>query len=123
MRISTRVKAKPTRKQAYRRLPLGKSKAADPYNEVATVVFGGPADAPANHSYTALAYQFTVLGSLQNLAENERIARLEVFDMQPSPAGLLALEEAITLTFYRRVDCAEIAAAFMVSWATSLATR
>lgn len=49
----------------------------------------------------------TVLGSLQNLADNERIARLEVYDALPSPAGLLALDEAITFTFNRRVDCAE----------------
>ena len=63
----------------------------------------------------------TVLGSLQNLAESERIARLEVFDVLPSPAGRLALDEAITFTFNRRVDCAEAESA--LTWQPAISGR
>ena len=62
-----------------------------------------------------------LFGSLQNLAENERIARLEVYDVQPSPAGLLALDEAITFTFNRRVDCAEAESA--LTWQPAIRGR
>ena len=61
------------------------------------------------------------LGSLQNLAETERAARLEVYDVQPSPAGLLALDEAITFAFNRRVDCAQAEAAF--AWQPAISGR
>ena len=61
------------------------------------------------------------LGSLQNLAESERVAHLEVLDAQPSPAGLLALDEAITFTFNRRVDCVEAEAAF--TWQPAIRGR
>ena len=50
-------------------------------------------------------------GSLQNLAQGVRESLLQVFDVQPSPAGRLALDEAVTFTFNRRVDCAEAEAA------------
>lgn len=63
----------------------------------------------------------SVLGSLQNLAESEQIARLEVYNALPSPAGLLALEEAITFTFNRRVDCAEAESAF--TWQPAIRGR
>lgn len=52
-------------------------------------------------------------GAQPHLADNERIARLEVFDVQPSPAGRLALDEPITFTFNRRVDCAEAQSALI----------
>ena len=61
------------------------------------------------------------LRSLQNLAESERVARLEVLDAQPSPAGLLALDEAITFTFNRRVDCVEAESAF--TWQPAIRGR
>ena len=50
-------------------------------------------------------------GSLQYLAQSERVESLEVVDAQPSPAGRLALDDAITFTFNRRVNCAEAEAA------------
>lgn len=50
-------------------------------------------------------------GSLQFFAQSESLASLEVIDAQPSPAGRLALDEAITFTFNRRVDCADAEAA------------
>ena len=61
------------------------------------------------------------LGSLQNLAESERVAHLEVLDAQPSPAGPLALDEAITFTFNRRVDCVEAESAF--TWQPAIRGR
>ncbi|MCY3978084.1 MAG: hypothetical protein OXG23_08285 [Chloroflexi bacterium] len=64
---------------------------------------------------------FFFLGSLKNLAETERAARLEVFDVQPSPAGLLSLDEAITFTFNRRVDCAKAESAF--TWQPAIRSR
>ena len=73
---------------------------------------------------TLLLFSFAILiylGSLQNLAETERAAQLEVFDVQPSPAGPLALDEAITFTFNRRVDCAEAESA--LNWQPAIRGR
>ena len=42
-----------------------------------------------------------------NIAQGNRIALLQVFDLSPTPAGILSLDEAIAITFNRRVDCAE----------------
>lgn len=64
---------------------------------------------------------FFFLGSLRNLAETEPAAQLEVFDVQPSPAGLLSLDQAITFTFNRRVDCAQAEAAF--TWQPAIRGR
>ena len=64
---------------------------------------------------------FVFLGSLHNLAETERATRLEVFDVQPSPAGLLAPDEAITFTFNRRVDCADAEAT--LTWQPAIRGR
>lgn len=61
------------------------------------------------------------LGSLRNLAETERPAQLEIFDVQPSPAGLLSLDQAITFTFNRRVDCAQAESAF--AWQPAIRGR
>ncbi|MCY3865953.1 MAG: hypothetical protein OXG68_10995 [Chloroflexi bacterium] len=60
-------------------------------------------------------------GSLQNLAQSERAESLEVIDAQPSPAGRLALDEAITVTFNRRVDCA--AAEEALTWQPAIRGR
>lgn len=60
-------------------------------------------------------------GAQPHLADNEPIARLEVIDVQPSPAGRLALDEPITFTFNRRVNCAEAQAA--LTWQPAIRGR
>jgi len=59
--------------------------------------------------------------SLPYLAQSEHVALLEVFDVQPSPAGHLALDEAISFTFNRRVDCVEAEAA--LTWQPAIRGR
>ena len=49
-----------------------------------------------------------------NVAQGNRVSLLQVFEVQPSPASPLALEEAITFYFNRRVNCADAEAA--LSW-------
>ena len=99
---------------------MGKSRAADPYNEGAIVFSGGRLCAGESCFYCYRSSYF-IWGSLQNLAESERIARLEVFDAQPSPAGLLSLDQAITFTFNRRADCAAAESAF--AWQPAIRGR
>ena len=62
------------------------------------------------------------LGSLQNLAESRARRTIgSTLTSQPSPAGPLALDEAITFTFNRRVDCVEAEAAF--TWQPAIRGR
>ena len=71
-----------------------------------------------------LLIPFTVFlfsGSLPVLAQNERVSLLTIFDVQPSPAQPLALDEAITFTFNRRVDCAVAEAA--LTWQPAIRGR
>ncbi len=58
------------------------------------------------------------LGIPQYVAQSSRVALLQVFDAQPAPSSPLALSQAITLFFNRRVDCLAAEAAF--SWSPAV---
>ncbi len=67
-----------------------------------------------------LLLSFAVLaGAPRNLAQGSRAALLQVFDVQPSPAARLALNESVIFHFNRRVDCAAAEAAFNLTPAIS----
>ena len=54
----------------------------------------------------------------QYVAQSSRVALLQVFDVQPAPSSPLALNQAITILFNRRVDCLAAEAAF--SWSPAI---
>ncbi len=65
--------------------------------------------------YVSLLLVFAALvfgGFLQSDAQVNRVAFLQVFDALPAPVASLALDQAVTILFNRRVDCQEAEAAF-----------
>ena len=53
-----------------------------------------------------------------NVAQTTQVGLLQVFDVQPSPVGKLALNQDVTFYFNRRVDCAEAGAA--LTWTPAI---
>lgn len=60
-----------------------------------------------------------MVGVPQNIAQGSRVALLQVFEAQPSPAAPIGLHDSVVLYFNRRVDCAEAKAALSVTPAIS----
>lgn len=66
-----------------------------------------------------LMFSALVLGGFPHLeAQVNRAAYLQVFDARPTPVAPLALDQAVTLVFNRRVDCQDAEAAF--HWAPAI---
>ena len=63
-----------------------------------------------------LPLAFTVMaGFPQSSAQGSRVALLQVFEAQPSPAAPLGLNDSVLLHFNRRVDCRDAESAFTVT--------
>ena len=69
---------------------------------------------PASH-FAAVGRSSVMTGIPQSIAQGGRIALLQVFEVQPSPAAPLALNDSLVLYFNRRVDCRDAEAAFSVT--------